>query len=168
MLAEPLALYCLCLLLPLYEYGLNFICQFGQWIKLQYIVSLPPDKLWWNSTVLISVGLGDGTWSHDLFSNITSSSQYVYGCGCGHEYIHLLFFYDNMGVTLSHGSPECLHVSPLLQLMLLTVQLLYTCPRHQHQLILAWWTLAGALNTKAGNLVVYYSLYEWRWEVKSR
>lgn len=31
------------------------ICQFGQWIKLQYIVSPPPDKAWWNSAALISI-----------------------------------------------------------------------------------------------------------------
>lgn len=105
------------------------ICQFGQWIKLQYIVSLPPDKLWWNLTALISIGLSDGARSHVFFSNIMASSSCVYGCGCGHEYMCSLFPYDNMSITLSRGFTECLQISLLLQLAgILIVKLFITCP----------------------------------------
>lgn len=77
-----------------------------------------------------------------------------------------LFSYDNMTVTLSRGSSECLHISLSLQLMVILTLKLFIARRHplagqpalRNGTSAAGCILAGTSNTEAGHPVVYYCL----------
>lgn len=56
-----------------------------------------------------------------LLWNIMASSSCIHWCRCGHQFFHLLFSYDNVAITSSHGSSECFHICMLLRLMIMLI-----------------------------------------------